>query len=96
MNKTRSPPPVEDIEITKLSKTEAKEKAIKIIEQKLKSFEEKKEHEESQGPGTVKKKTSHFWSDFKVYFSLTILLGLAVAAVIVKVCRHLNLITRIR
>ena len=83
--KTLSPPPVEVTEPSKSTKTEAKEKAIKIIEQKLKSFEEKKEQEESQGSGTVKKKTSHFWSDFKVYFALTILLGLAIAAVIVKV-----------
>ena len=85
--KTLSPPPVEDVEKSNISKTEAKEKAIKIIEQKLKAFEEKKEHEDSQGQGTVKKKTSHFWSDFKVYLALTILLGLAIAAVIVKV-RH--------
>ena len=85
MIKHSSPPPVEDVEKIGLStKEEEKEKAIKIIEEKLKAFEERQE-QDNQNPKSVKKKTSHFWSDFKVVFSLLILVGLAIAAVIVKV-----------
>jgi len=61
-----------------------KEQALKLIEEKLAKYQAKKD-EENQGKDTVRKKSSHFWSDFKVYFALTVLVLLAVAAVIVKV-----------
>merc|ERR1719195_1240203 len=64
------------------TKEAEKERAIKIIEEKL---EEKKEHEAEANPKEKSKKTGHFWSDCKVYFALTILVLLALAAVLVKV-----------
>ena len=42
-----------------------KEKALKLIEAKLKRFEEKKE-QEATNTEVVQKKKSHFWSDLKV------------------------------
>lgn len=90
MIKHTSPPPVEVVEKIGLSsKEEEKEKAIKIIEEKFKAFEERQE-QDNQNPKSVKKKKSHFWSDFKVVFSLLILVGLAIAAVIVKVNQFIN------
>ena len=56
-------PSIEDIHLD--SRTEEKEKTLKLIEQKLKSYEEKKEQEASNQPKAVKKK-GHFWSDCKV------------------------------
>ena len=48
------------------TKEAEKERAIKIIEEKLKKFEEKKEHEAEANPKEKSKKTGHFWSDCKV------------------------------
>ena len=59
-------PSIEDIHLE--SRTEEKEKTLKLIEQKLKSYEEKKEQEASNQPQAVKKK-GHFWSDCKVNYS---------------------------
>ena len=42
-----------------------KEQALKLIEEKLAKYQAKKD-EENQGKDTVRKKSSHFWSDFKV------------------------------
>lgn len=56
-------PSIEDIHLE--SRTVEKEKTLKLIEQKLKSYEEKKEQEASNQPQAVKKK-GHFWSDCKV------------------------------
>ena len=56
-------PNVEDVNLE--SRTAEKEKTLKLIEQKLKSYEEKKELEDSNQPQAVKKK-GHFWSDCKV------------------------------
>ena len=53
-------PPTEEI------RSAEKEKTLKLIEQKLKSYEEKKELEEASHPQAVKKKQGHFWSDCKV------------------------------
>ena len=87
-------PPTEEI------RSAEKEKTLKLIEQKLKSYEEKKELEEASHPQAVKKKQGHFWSDCKVggikvkpfnllsrqvYFSLIILVLLAAGAVVFKV-----------
>ena len=56
-------PSIEDVHLK--SRSEEKEKTLKLIEQKLKSYEEKKELEGSNQPKAVKKK-GHFWSDCKV------------------------------
>ena len=56
-------PNIEDINLE--SRSAEKEKTLKLIEQKLKSYEEKKEQEDSNQPQAVKKK-GHFWSDCKV------------------------------
>ena len=47
------------------NKETEKEKALKLIEMKLKRLEEKKEQEASNTE-VVQKKKSHFWSDLKV------------------------------
>ena len=51
-----------------ISKEEAKAEAFRIIEEKLKSVEEKRMEEESKegNNGFVGKKKSHFLSDLKV------------------------------
>ena len=56
-------PNIEDINLE--SRSAEKEKTLRLIEQKLKSYEEKKEQEDSNQPQAVKKK-GHFWSDCKV------------------------------
>ena len=60
-------PSIEDVHLK--SRSEEKEKTLKLIEQKLKSYEEKKELEGSNQPKAVKKK-GHFWSDCKVQLDL--------------------------
>ena len=56
-----------------ITKEEAKAEAIRIIEEKLKSVEEKRVEEETKegNNGFVGKKKSHFLSDLKVSFSAT-------------------------
>lgn len=60
-------PNIEDINLE--SRSAEKEKTLKLIEQKLKSYEEKKEQEDSNQPQAVKKK-GHFWSDCKVEWTM--------------------------
>ena len=47
------------------NKETEKEKALKLIELKLKRLEEKKE-QEATNTEVIQKKKSHFWSDLKV------------------------------
>merc|ERR1711884_876818 len=70
-----------------ISKDEAKAEALRIIDEKLKSLEERKSEEETheESSGYVGKKKSHFLSDVKVYVCLTHILLLAIGAVVVKV-----------
>ena len=56
-------PNIEDINLE--SRSSEKEKTLKLIEQKLKSYEEKQEQDDSNQPQAVKK-NGHFWSDCKV------------------------------
>ena len=74
--------PVEIVEPSQ--KAKEKERMLKVIEEKLSNYHEKLEHEKGDVT-VVKKKSSHFWSDFKVYIALSILVVLAIAAVLVKV-----------
>ena len=52
------------------NKETEKEKALKLIELKLKRLEEKKE-QEATNTEVIQKKKSHFWSDLKVLASLS-------------------------